>query len=146
MQTTIHGADNLVTSSKSDSKEWPPILEQDRASSDEDEDTEPRLNMMASGALKENHNGLYWLDGPSPNLDNVEHLHHWRHHRCQFIVPFWPSWFNFANCSNGTRSAHASSSSTTSTNSDHTKRGQLEHLVDYSKFALIGLIYHEIDN
>jgi len=72
MQTTIHGVDDLVTSSKSDSKEWPPILEQDKASSDEDEDTKPRLNMMASGASKENHDGLYWLDGPSPNLNNVE--------------------------------------------------------------------------
>jgi hypothetical protein len=43
MQTTIHGADDLITSSKSDSKEQPPILEQDEAPSDEDEDTEPRV-------------------------------------------------------------------------------------------------------
>jgi hypothetical protein len=47
-------------------------MEQDEAPSGEDEDTEPGLNMMATGASKENHDSLYWLDGPSPNLDNVE--------------------------------------------------------------------------
>ena len=40
-QTTIHGADDLITSSESDSKEqpWPPTLEQpeNEASSYEDE-------------------------------------------------------------------------------------------------------------
>jgi hypothetical protein len=72
MQKTIHGADDLIISSKSDSKERPPILEQEEAPSDEDEDTEPRLNTMATGASKENHDGLHWLDGPSPTLDNVE--------------------------------------------------------------------------
>jgi hypothetical protein len=121
----MHGADNLITLSKSDSKAQPPILEQDKAPFDEDEDTEPRLNTMATGASKENHDGLYSLDGPSPNLDNVEqHI---------FTIEdtidvgssyfFPPSQFNFADCSNGMRSACALNSKTTSTGSHHTKRG-----------------------
>lgn len=78
MQKMIHGADDLITSSKSSVKERPPVMEHDiEALADSDGDSESESN-MTTGALHENHDGLHWLDGPPQNLVNVE--------RCAFTI------------------------------------------------------------
>jgi hypothetical protein len=69
MQKTIHGADDIVISSKSSLTEKPPVLEHDPEDPPEsvrehESDSETTLN--------ESGDGLTWLDGPPPNLANVE--------------------------------------------------------------------------
>jgi hypothetical protein len=79
MQKTIHGADDIITSSKSSLNKRPPVLQQEdiEATSHSDEDSEPDPD-LTTGPSNRNHDGLYWLDGPPPNLDNVE--------RCVFTI------------------------------------------------------------
>jgi hypothetical protein len=72
MQKTIHGADDLIISSKSSLKERPPVMEHDiEALADSAGDSESESN-MTTRSPHENHDGLHWLDGPPPNLVDVE--------------------------------------------------------------------------
>jgi hypothetical protein len=70
MQATIHGADDVVMSSKPSPTEKPPALEQD--SDDFELGSVGDYESDAETASKEIGDGLTWLDGPPPKLDNVE--------------------------------------------------------------------------
>ena len=71
MQKTIHGADDVITSSKSSPKERPPVLEEDEDLLDVDADSESESEVTGAGS-KESDDGLSWLDGSPPKLGNVE--------------------------------------------------------------------------
>jgi hypothetical protein len=71
MQTTIHGVDDVVVmSSKPSPIEKPPALEQD--SDDVELESVEDYKSDAETTSKESGDGLTWLDGPPPKLDNVE--------------------------------------------------------------------------
>ena len=73
MQKTIHGADDVITSSKSSPKERPPVLGEDEDEDllDVDADSESESEVTGAGS-KESGDGLSWLDGPPPKLGDVE--------------------------------------------------------------------------
>jgi hypothetical protein len=59
MQKTIHGADGIITSSRSSPKERPPVLGEDEDLSDADEDSESESEEVGVGS-KESDDGLSW--------------------------------------------------------------------------------------